>query len=251
MIIQLVSFPKYQRLTAAECTNRMDIISMILTSSNADFIMFSEHVLKSEDDLYALLKFRKYNKNITALFELKESNGLSGNRLYLLQNGFIRELSHQLISTANEVNEDTVDALLKEFKRRRQFDVNGKRFLIVQCGENNILKGTAGCAEFRLKDTQPEQHSQFEKLLNNVDIVLNPVHTRWGRFSNFLTRIRKFSDNNRYCFSCTQMEGNQLQSARENPTHNTTHVAMYNQELITPVYTNENENYLIQSYEIE
>ena len=51
MIIQLVSFPKYQRLTAAECTNRMDIISMILTSSNADFIMFSEHVLKSEDDL--------------------------------------------------------------------------------------------------------------------------------------------------------------------------------------------------------
>ena len=163
MIIQLVSFPKYQRLTSAECTNRMDIISMILTSSNADFIMFSEHVLKSEDDLYALLKLRKYNKNITALFELKESNGLSGNRLYLLQNGFIRELRHQLISTADEVNEDTVDALLKEFKRRRQFDVNGKRFLIVQCGENNILKGTTGCAEFRLKDTQPEQHAFFAR----------------------------------------------------------------------------------------
>ena len=90
MIIQLVSFPKYQRLTATECINRMDTISKILTSSNADFIMFSEHVLKSEDDLYALLKLRKYNKKITALFELKESNGLSGNRLYLLQNGFIR-----------------------------------------------------------------------------------------------------------------------------------------------------------------
>ena len=170
---------------------------------------------------------------------------------YLLQNGFIRELRHQLISTADEVNEEIVDTLLREFNRRRQFDVNGKRFLIVQCGENNILKGTTGCAEFRLKDTQPEQYNRLEKLLNDVDIVLNPVHTRWGRFANFLTRIRKFSDNNRYCFSCTQMEGNQLQSARENPTHNTTHVAMYNQELITPIYTNEDENYLIQSYEIE
>lgn len=251
MLVQLVSFPKYHRLTIKERVKRMDEISQILAETDADFVMFSQSVLKSEDDLFDSIKLRKIRKNITALFELKESSGLSGNRLYLLQNGNLRELRHQLFATADKVNEDTVGALLKEFKRRRRFDVKDKGFLIVQCGENNILKGATGCAEFRLKDSQPEQCEIFEKILNNVDVVLNPVHTRWGHFSNFLARLRKFSDNKRYCFSCTQMEGSQLERAIANPTHNTTHVAMCNQELISPILTKSDGKILIQLYQID
>ena len=107
MLVQLVSFPKYQRLTIKERVERMDKISQILAETDADFVMFSQSVLKSEDDLFDSIKLRKIRKDITAMFELKESRGLSGNRLYLLQNGNLRELRHQLIATADEVDEDT------------------------------------------------------------------------------------------------------------------------------------------------
>lgn len=246
MKIQLVSFPKYQRLTVNERINRMDAISQILSVTTADFVMFSEHILKSEDDLFALLKFRKIRKDLTALFELK----VGGNQLYLLENGFVRKLSSQIFATSEDANTSNLEFLITELKRFRQFEVKGKRFLIIQCGENNFLKGSSGCAEFRLKKEEPELCHRYEKLLSEVDIILNPVHNRWGRFGNFLARMRKFSNGNRYSFSCTQMEGNQLEKARINPTQNTTHIAMHNLQMIAPTYTNSEEPYLIQTYVI-
>ena len=50
MKVQLVSFPKNQRFTVNERINRMDAISQILSETTADFVMFSPHILKCEDD---------------------------------------------------------------------------------------------------------------------------------------------------------------------------------------------------------
>lgn len=252
MHILLVSFPKYARLTLERERKRVNAIIKILNETSADFVMFSDSVLRNTDYLDTIRALVK-NKSVTALMEFKEKAGLIGNRMYLLQNGEITDLGYQLFSIPEDAalcGEALVESCENKYDSfHRQFTVGNKRFLVIQCGENNILKGSKGVAEFRLKDC-PELEQRFETVLNDVDVVLNPVHTRWGRFGNFLTRIRKFSENNRYCFSCAQMEGNQLDTARMTPNHNTTHVAMLNSELIAPFYTNSDEEYLVQTFEL-
>lgn len=252
MIIQLVSFPVYARLTLDKCDERVKIIVKILNETSADFVMFSDSILRDPSYL-KIIKRLVHNKSVTALLEFKVKPGVKGNQMYLFQNGDFTYSGHQLFSSPEEASswcDAVIDISTNKYEDfRRQFVVGKKRFLIVQCGENNILKGSTGTAEFRIKN-RPDVEKQYEDILNNVDIVLNPVHTRWGRFGNFLTRIRKFSENGRYCFSCAQMEGSQLESARKNPSHNTTHVAMFNKELVTPVFTNKDEDYLLQTFEI-
>lgn len=253
MLIQLVSFPKYSRLTFEQSRKRVNTIIDVLNKTSADFVMFSDSVLRNTDCIEMIRPFVR-NKSVTALLEFKNGRGLSGNQMYLFQNGEFTYLGCQLFSIPEDAalyGEELIESCENNFNSfRRQFTVRNKRFLVIQCGENNILKGSKGIAEFRLKDC-PELEHRFEAVLHAVDVVLNPIHTRWGRFGNFLTRIRKFSENNRYCFSCAQMEGKQLDTARKNPNHNTTHVAMLNSELIAPIYTNSDEEYLVQTFEIE
>ena len=249
MEIQLVSFPSC-RLTKKERKYRIESISGILKETKADFVMFSEHVLKSKEDLYTISDIVG-QKQVTALFELNESYGIKGNRLYLLRNGKISDLqTHQTFFDSAGATEHHIELLIDEMEQHRQFEVGGINFLIIQCGENNILKGNTGSAEFRLQN-RIDLKKRLTKLLNDADIVLNPVHSRWGRFGTFLCRIRKFSENKRYCFSCTQISDNQLFSARKDPGHNSTHIVMHSKRRIAPIYTNEIENYLLQTYEIE
>ena len=258
MKIQLASFPVYSRLTREKVYERIELIARVLNNSSVDFVMFSDSVLKKSEDLIVIRSLVN-NKSISALIELKEKKGLNGNCMYLFQNGEWIYISEQLFAEAEDANEANIECLVydidgKHFNMRRQFSVGGKKFLVLNCGENNILKGSTGVAEFRLK-SRSDLEERFEKCLNEVDIVLNPLHTRWGRFGNFLTRIRKFSENDRYCFSSCQMEGNQLENALKQPDNNTTHVAMYNSELIAPTKTEVmeagEEKVLVQTFEIK
>ncbi len=250
MKILLVSFPVYSRLSAKEREFRINVISNVLNETSADFVMFSEHVLKSQEDLYKIGE-NVAHKQISALFELNEHQGLDGNKLYLLHKNRIIDLeTNQVFSTTNEATEENIGNLIEELEQHRQFEVSGKRFLIIQCGENNILKGSTGSAEFRLRN-RSDLKRRFSKVLDNVDIILNPVHTRWGRFANFLSRVRTFSEQKRYCFSCCQLKGNQLYNARINPGENVTHVVMHSKKRVPPIYTNETELYLLQMFEIK
>lgn len=249
MLVQLVSFP-FSRLTVKERKLRIDVISGILNETEADFVMFSEHVIKRKDDLLSIGK-RVRNKHIIALFELEESRTLNGNTLYLLQDGHIIGLeTNQIFATSTEATVNRMEHLCEELSQHRQFKVAGKNFLIIQCGENNFLKGNKGTAEFRLQ-SRPDLEQRFSEILNGVDIILNPVHSRWGRFGCFLSRMRKFSEKKRYSFSCTRILNNrQLDMARKEPGNNVTHVAMHSKRRIYPVYTNEVGNYLLQTYDI-
>jgi hypothetical protein len=256
MKIQLVSFPVYSRLTNEKRHQRIDAISKVLNESSADFVMFSQRVLKDTDDLRVIRALVK-NKSITAFVELKEEKGLKGNCMYIFQNGQWMYMGCQLLSESSDATRDAIEYLLDDFRgnhfnMRRQFVVGGKRFLVINCGENNILKGATGIAEFRLKDICHKD--RFEEVLDSVDIILNPVHTKWGYFEKFLARIRKFSEHDRYCFSNTQIEGNQLENAVKNPDHNTTHVAMHNSEPLAPISTEVvdagEEKVLVQTFEV-
>ena len=62
------------RLTRKERKYRIDTISSILKETKADFVMFSEHVLKSKEDLHTINN-NIGQKHVTALFELNESYG--------------------------------------------------------------------------------------------------------------------------------------------------------------------------------
>lgn len=256
MKIQLASFPAYSRLTKEKRHQRIDAIVKILNESPADFVMFSQWVLRDTEDL-RIIRALVNNKSVSAFIELKEANGLNGNCMYIFQDGQWMYMDCQIFSESSDAKKYAIKYLLDDvrgnhFNMRRQFVAGGKRFLVINCGENNFLKGSSGIADFRFKDCCID--SLFEEVLDSIDVVLNPVHDRWSRFGHFLTRIRKFSEHNRYCFSNTQMEGSQFENALKSPDHNTTHVAMHNSEPLAPINTEVvdagAEKVLLQTYEV-
>lgn len=254
MIIKLVSFPCVERLSIKQRKYRIKTASDILNEKDVDFVMFSEWIFDRKNDLDKVCQLVN-NKNVTALFELSLDDGLIGNQLFLLQNGEITDLkTHQIFCESNEATDKNVENLIIELEQHRQFEVNGKQFLIIQCGENNILKtkkDTKNYAEFRLQN-RTDLKKRFDKIINSVDVILNPVHTKWGRFYDFTCRLNKFSDKNRYCFYCSQLEGNQLDNALCNPKENTSQRAMKNRKIISPLYSSDggNHEYLLQAYKI-
>ena len=257
MIVKLVSYPDWDdSLSLAERKLRIRSAAEILNAKDSDFVMFSEWILTSKNDLKKLAESVN-NKKVTALFELKLAPGLEGNRLFLLQNGEIKDLeTHQIFMKSKDVDDNNIEKLINELEQSRQFKCNGKRFLIVQCGENNILKtikikGIKNKAEFRLNNR--DLKNRFDKILSSVDIVLNPTHGYWSRFYDLICRLYKFSESRRYCFYCTQLSDNMLANAHLHPEKNSTQRCYHSRRLIAPIYCSDKEeqNYLMQSYEIK
>lgn len=256
MTIQLVSFPLFEgNLSQREENQRIEDIVSIINSSNADFIMFSEHILCRKKSLETICK-EVQSSSVIALFELKDMTrkGLARNRLFLLQERCLIDMqSRQVFADSSQVDDEHCERLIEELEYRRQFEVSDKRFLVIQCGENNVLKSVRGegKAVFRLNQ-RADLKKRFEDVLRLADVVLNPTHTHWiGRFREpFISRLLTFSEKKRYSFTCTQLEGHQLMKARKNPADNSTMKGMHSRRQISPLFTNENEEYLIQTFEI-
>ena len=248
MIIQLVSFA-INRFTLKERQFRIDSISKILNETAADFIMFSPYILNKKDDLETIAKNVR-NKKVKALFELEETKQ-KNNRFYLIKEGSITNLNtNQIFVNSKEASVGNVNRLIEELDLHRKFEVAGRRFLLIECGENNILKGNSETAEFRITNRQ-DLKMHFSQILNDADIILNPVHSKWSRYGCFLSRLRKFSENKRYCFSCTCiLDERQLERARKSPVKNVTQQAMHSKRLISPINPIKSEEFLLQTYEI-
>lgn len=253
MVIKLVSFPSWNRLSSKQRKLRISTVVEILNEKDADFVMFSEWVFNNKEDLNSVCQL-VHNEKVTALFELKLSRGLVGNQLFLLQNGKIIDLkTHQIFSKHKDATEENIERLIDELERQRQFKVGEKRFLVIQCGENNILKtqrGVKNRAEFRLQNRNLKK--RFDKVIDSVDVILNPVHERWSRFYDLTCRLYKFSEKNKYCFYCSQLEGNQLVNAIKCPKKNTAQRAMKSRRLLSPHFCSDinNQDFLLQAYEI-
>lgn len=253
MIIKLVSYPSWNRLSSKQRKLRISTVVEILNKKDVDFVMFSEWVFNNIEDLNSVCQL-VHNEKVTALFELKLSRGLVGNQLFLLQNGKVIDLkTHQVFSEHKDATEENIERLLDELECHRQFIVGEKRFLVIQCGENNVLKtqrGVKNRAEFRLENSNLKK--RFDKVIDSVDVILNPVHTKWGRFYDFTCRLYKFSEKKRCCFYCSQLEGNQLINAINSPEKNTAQRAMKNRKLLSPHFCSDinNKEFLLQTYEI-
>jgi len=115
----------------------------ILNNSKSDFILFSGHTIGFVNDIESLRNGIK-NKKTQALFELQEINSDKiGNCLYLIKNGTVLNLfTNQLFATSQEINYnyELGSRLINELELKRKFKVNGLNFLVLQCGELNILK---------------------------------------------------------------------------------------------------------------
>lgn len=205
-MIQLVSYrSSLSRSKRVECT--IDI----LNRASEPFVMFSGHTLFEPEDILSI-ESKLTNKHVTALLEvrhIKSSSFLNNaNCLFLVRNGKVHNMfSQQLFATSGEIknNTDLAERLLLELEQRRKFEIEGEKCLIFQCGEINILSNIQSDHNrviFRFSENLV-LHKRFQNLLDDTDIILNPIHTPMGNQGKMQKRREFLSSDNRYYFSCS------------------------------------------------
>lgn len=204
MIIQLVSYKSKLR-----ANSRLMHTANIINSSKADLMLFSGHTLASHLDVFELNSLIE-NKSTTAILEIKE-NAISElnpvrHSLYMLSNGVVRDMyTHQLFTDSSAINAypELADHLLLELETRRCFDVANRNVIVLQCGENGILRNKqseGNKAIFRFENDIELSH-RFSTILDNTHIVLNPIHSPMGNQGKMKKRREYYSNNNRAYFS--------------------------------------------------
>lgn len=198
MTIQLVSY-QYRKTEA----KRQEYTAQIINASAADLILFPGHTLLYKKDIVELAKHLNNNK-VCAVIETKEG----GNHPYLLDGGKIKDLrTSQWFATSKQIARDKMlcEEFLDELDSKRILEVNGVRCLLLQCGENNILKNyqsDGNRAAFRF-DNMPQLRERFEAILSSVQIILNPAHTPMGNQGKLAKRRQLLSaDGRAYFFTC-------------------------------------------------
>jgi hypothetical protein len=206
MIIQLVS---YKQLLRAD--RKLNLTAEIINSSTADLILFAGHTLASDLDVSILAK-RIENKDISAIIEVKKDKSCPieettiHNSLYLLQHGDIRSMyTYQIFAESSQINGKSYVAehLIQELETRRKFTVANHEVIVIQCGENGILKNIqseGNRAIFRFQDDD-RLNTRFDKVMTSTDIILNPIHSPMGNQGKMLKRREYFSASNRAYFS--------------------------------------------------
>lgn len=206
MIIQLVSYKASLR-----ANNRLKHTANIINSSEADLILFPGHTLASHLDVFELNSLIE-NKTTTAILEVKE-NAISElnpvrNSLFLLKNGVVKDMyTHQLFTDSSTINAypELADHLLLELETRRCFEAANRNVIVLQCGENGILRNKqseGNKAIFRFED-DIELNKRFVGILDDTHIVLNPIHSPMGNQGKMKKRREYFSDKNRAYFSAS------------------------------------------------
>ncbi len=210
MIVQLVSYKSTLR-----ADSRLRHTAEIINSSKADLILFAGHTLVSDSDVNELNKLVDNDKT-TAVIEVKENEISEMNpvchSLFLLQNGMVKSLfTHQLFRDSKAIDANPVlgEHLMLELETRRKFSAANRNVAIIQCGENNILRNIqseGNKAVFRFEN-DIALNKRFTNLLNNTNIILNPLHSPMGNQGKMCKRREFFSNNNRAYFSTANFNG--------------------------------------------
>jgi hypothetical protein len=208
MIVQLVSFKSSLREDS-----RVRHTADIINASTADLILFAGHTLSRDTDRLFLSDLIE-NKKVCAIIEAKNDGTCNANpmynSLYILKHGEIKSMfTCQLITDSNGAYPDAIEHLILDLETRRKFTVAGRQVVILQCGEISILRNIqseANRAEFRLK-WDDGLCKRFNKILNNTDIILNPMHSPMGNQDKMSKRRELFSANNRTYLSTANFDG--------------------------------------------
>lgn len=204
MVIQLVSYKSTLR-----ANNRLHHTIDIINNSTADLILFAGHTICKEVDIYELNNAIE-NKKTSAIIEV-EKNRISKvntlrHSLFLLQNGVVKNMfTSQLFADSHNINAypELGEHLVLDLETRRKFNVANREVIVLQCGENGILRNIqseGNKAVFRFQDNT-ELNARFENVIDNADIILNPIHSPMGNQGKMRKRREYFSSNNRAYFS--------------------------------------------------
>jgi hypothetical protein len=201
MKIQLTSF-----IDGLSNKVRLDLTASIINNSKADILLFSGHTIYYGNAIEKL-KSNIENNKTEVFFELENIKSKKvGNCLYHIKKGKINNLyTNQLFAQSGEIenNYELADRLLNELETKRKFKVKGLFFLIMQCGEINILKNLQrdnNRVEFRLLEYK-DLLNRFNHILKNTNVILNPIHTPMGNKGKIQKRREFLSKNSRYYFS--------------------------------------------------
>lgn len=201
MKIQITSF--HHGLSGKE---RLCLTENIINNSAADLILFSGHTINFVNDMEKLKSLIK-NSKTEVVFELKDVNSSKiSNCLYHIKKGQIKNLyTNQLFTQSVDINGNYQlgDRFVHELETKRK--IKGLNFLIIQCGELNILKNIQqknNRVEFRLAD-DGDLLTRFLKVLNDTDVILNPIHTPMGNQGKMQKRREFLSSDNRCYFSAS------------------------------------------------
>ena len=107
-----------------------------------------------------------------------------------------------------ENNAFLAEAFVNELETRRLFEVNGYNCLVLQCGENNILKNVQSDNNnviIRIEDKSIER--RFRNVLKGSDIILNAIHQpQYGNQNKLHKRREYLSRNGRIYLSTNNCE---------------------------------------------
>ncbi len=196
---------------------RLDLTAQIINNSTADILFFSGHTIGFVNEIEELRSILENNKTEVVL-ELEDINSDKiNNCLYHIKKGKINNLyTNQIFTQSGEIenNYELGDRLLNELETKRKFKVKGLSFLIIQCGEINILKNVQSDdnrVEFRLLHDN-KLSDRFDQILKKTDVILNPIHTPMGNQGKIQKRREFLSKNSKYYFSTsnTKIDSNNL-----------------------------------------
>ena len=207
MTLELISFR--HNLTAPK---RLELMIELVNQSKADMLFFCGNTLKNLNDLCLL---REQIKDVSSfvLFEVKqvkESEFLNlENCLYYIEDGVIHNMfTNQFFCSSEEINdnEQLCERFINELETRRRLNVKGHNCLVLQCGENNIIRNIQkeGNRPVFRHQQRVDLEDRFNSLMKSTQIILNPIHTPMGHYPKMEKRREYFSAGNKYYFSVSQ-----------------------------------------------
>ena len=231
---------------------RLELTIDLINSSTVDLILFSGHTIGFVNDIEEL-KNRITNTKTEVIFELKDINSKKiNNCLYRIKRAQIQNMyTHQLFTESYEIegNYQLAEILINELETKRSIKIKNKKFVILQCGELNILKNLQkqnNKVEFRLSDDK-QLKERFHSILENADIILNPIHTPMGNQGKMLKRREFLTKNKKYYFSTSNTSTNS-----SNLNLSSIQYAFCNQKKLNPIHTELIEdNFIRRTFDIE
>ena len=197
------------------------------------------------------LKISITNKKTHVILELANINTSNFyNCLYAFKKGKLVNLfTNQLFSSSDEIenNYQLAKRFINELETRRILSYKKIKILLLQCGEINILRNhqkNNNKVDFRLNEDDALKN-KFNNIIENVDIILNPIHTPMGNQGKMHKRREFLSKNNKYYFSTS--------NSKENSTNlklKSIQYAYFNGEEIKPIEIEVFENAIIKTFEI-
>jgi len=205
MKIQLVSY-----LIGLSNKKKIKLTAEIINESDAELIFFSGNTVKSIADALEVAKHTINHKSVAVIEVSSVKISDLGSTIYhcpfLIKNSELVNMhTHQLFACSDTIkkNDYLAESLIHELETNRQFNVDGYKCLLLECGENNILRNIQSeknKPEVRIDDD--ELASRFAKVINNCDIILNVIHKpQYGTQNKMHKRREYFSDNGRFYFS--------------------------------------------------